>query len=642
LSLFTGETQAEVAFRETPAFLEGFGLVREAQRYAREGEDPALRQEIADRLNRLGPTSDRLIEYAEPAPTSWNAPRVAARASAPEDCASLFGAYSQDGFPPGSGIKCLLYKEGGIGGQTVRVYWPIAFINNTDYADAAYTGILQSWQVYSKLTPAGGPAQMKGVDLLFMILPEVEDPEVLAMVPSESTDDRCLIMVYLGAIQANEQKQATDDDYGYFLQTIAHEMFHCFQVWNHPALADDKWSVQDWWGEGTAEYFSNVVYPSVDNEWRWMTAWLGNTATDTILEESYANFGFFQYMGNKLGNNGLLALINSMTPAVGGDEDAQAAQLATFPNIQTLFAEYARDYVDGKIADTSKKLYPTAPPIIHPAYQIDVSKAGVNNLDATPFTLIRYKLTFAPGHEYKLTTTVQGGDGVHTSRPTEAAAAWGDLPVSIKPACGPSEYYLVMTTTQPSAAPYKIGLDVAMGDAIGCDPCLVGTWDLNLPSFTEYSEAPFQEITGLYQFDAAGGLWRYRFRPDGTMRAEFDFFYTYSLHQAGGDFGADITTNGKIDIDGTGEGTYLSDGLSNLTFDLVKDDVSLTDEIFMNGQKLDASVFGSMSGGYGFATGDTTVYSCDAEAGELLISVAPQTNLPPIQYDRVSTDPNKP
>ena len=642
LKLFTGEAQPEETFRAVPAFLEGFGLVREAQRYAREGEDPALRQQIAERLDRLGPTSDRLLEYAEPAPTSWNPPRAAALASAPEDCAALFGSYSQKGFPPGSGIKCLMYKEGGIDGQTVRVYWPIVFFSNPSYADAAYKGILQSWQVYSKLTPAGGPAQMKGVDLLFIVLPDVESPQALGMVPSASTDDRCLITMYLGAIQSNEQAQSSDEDYGHFQQLVAHEMFHCFQVWNHSALADDAWSVQDWWGEGTAEYFSNVVYPAVDAEWRWMTNWLGNTATDSILEESYANFGLFQYLGNKLGNNGLLTLINHMTPAVGGDEDAQAAQLATFPNIQTLFSDYARDYVDGKIADTSKKLYPTAPPIIHPAYQIDISQAGVNNLDAASFTLIRYRLTFAPGHEYKLTQTVQGGDGVHTSRPVVAGGAWGDLPASVKPACGPSEYYLVMTTTQPTSAPYKVRIDVAMGDSIGCDPCLVGTWDLNLPSFTEYSEAPFAETPDLYTFDAAGGLWRYRFRADGTMRAEFDFFYSYSLHQPGNGLGSDVETTGKIDITGTGQGTYLSDGISNLTIGMIEDHVSLKDEIYINGEKLDASIFGSPSAGYGFIKGDSTVYSCDAEAGILQLNAAPQTGLPPIQYDRISTDPNKP
>jgi hypothetical protein len=322
LSLFTGEVQPEDAFREAPAFLEGFGLVREAQRYAREGEDQALRQEIAERLDRLGPTSDRLLEYAEPAPTSWIRPKVASLGSAPEDCASLFGSYSQAGFPPGSGIKCLLYKEGGIGGQTARAYWPIAYQQHGLCRRRSH-GRPSGLAGVAKLQPAG-PAQMKGVDLLFMILPgggpRKSSPWFRRRARTTAVDHG-----YLGAIQANEQKQATDDDYGYFLQTVAHEMFHCFQVWNSPALADDAWSVQDWWGEGTAEYFSNVVYPSVDDEWRWMTEWLGNTATDSILEESYANFGFFQYVGNKLGDNGVLSMINHMTPAVGGDEDTQAA-----------------------------------------------------------------------------------------------------------------------------------------------------------------------------------------------------------------------------------------------------------------------------------------------------------------------------
>ena len=162
----------------------------------------------------------------------------------------------------------------------------------------------------------------------------------------------------------------------------------------------------------------------------------------------------------------------------------------------------------------------------------------------------------------------------------------------------------------------------------------------NIDSFAEYSEAPFAETPGLYTFDSAGGLWRYRFRADGTMRGEFNFFYAYSLNQEGGEFGADITTTGKIEIDGTGEGTYLSDGLSNLTFSLVKDNVTLTDEIFINGQKLDASFFDQPV--LGIDKPDTTQYSCDDEAGELLISVSPQAGLPPILYDRISTDPNKP
>jgi hypothetical protein len=217
------------------------------------------------------------------------------------------------------------------------------------------------------------------------------------------------------------------------------------------------------------------------------------------------------------------------------------------------------------------------------------------------------------------------------------------MPPTISSACGNAVYIFLATTTFAEPDVYEATIEVKATEETACDECLIGTWDINIDSFAEYSEAPFAEMPGFYTFDAAGGLWRYRFRADGTMRGEFDFFYTYSLHQDNSGFGADITTNGKIDIQGTGEGTYLSDGLSNLTFNLVKDNVSLTDEIFLNGQKLDASIFGSSSGGYGFATGgDTAIYSCDDEAGELHLNFAASAGLPPIQYDRVSTDPNKP
>jgi hypothetical protein len=135
---------------------------------------------------------------------------------------------------------------------------------NTDYADAAYNGVIIAWQKYAQPTPAAGVSILKGVAVFFALLNAVEGPGILALVPSASTDDRYPIVVYLPAIQENEQTKGAPDDFGHFMQTIAHEMFHCYQVWNFPEQADDAWSVQDWWGEGTANYFSNVVWPKVN------------------------------------------------------------------------------------------------------------------------------------------------------------------------------------------------------------------------------------------------------------------------------------------------------------------------------------------------------------------------------------------
>ena len=639
LQLFAGQALVSEVYAHPPAELEGFGLIREAQRYLRVGADAATKAEIERLLGIIAPPPERLLEYASPAPSSSIRSAGLAALAAPvrlaEDCETLY----KDGFPAGSGIKCLLLKEGGVGGQTVRVFWPMIGVN-PDYADAAYNGVNIAWNKFSELTPPAGVSILKGVDVVFSLLNAVEGPGILAMVPSVSTDQRCLIVVYLPALQDNEQNKGGPGDYGRFLQTIAHEMFHCYQVWNFPEQADDKWSVQDWWGEGTATYFSNVVWPEINAEWSWIGAFAYHSADTPMVYMDYDNSVFFQFLAKAIGDNGVLKLIASMP--FGGNEQAQATALAAFPGMQQLFHDFGRAYMDGTIVDSSGQSLPTTPPYFPPGHRIDVTMTQIRTFDVEPFVLGRYAIRFPHGRQYTISQQLTGSaEGYLAARTDMAVGAWGDLPPTVGAGCGAVIYYVVLTNASAKGT-FATEVTMTPDKELGCDPCLVGTWDINIDSFTEYSEAPFQETPGLYQFDAAGGLWRYRFRADGTITGEFDFFYTYSLHQDGGEFGADIVTNGKIDIDGTGEGTYVSDGVSNLTFSLVKDNVSLTDEIYINGQKLDASVFGSMSGGYGYAGADHTIYSCDIEAGELLISVAPQANLPPIRYDRISTDPNKP
>jgi hypothetical protein len=484
------------------------------------------------------------------------------------------------------------------------------------------------------------------VDVVFA-LTDKPKADALAVVPFKTAAGAsCRLVLYPISILDNEARKTSPQDFGIFKQTVAHEMFHCFTAWNYPAHwtagFQGAYDVLDWWLEGAAEYFSNVVYPATNDEWLRMDEWKVNSATTSVVFMTYDNFGFFQYLGNVLGNNGLLSLL-AKTPT-SGDEVTQAVALAAHPGMEGLFHDYARSFMDGKIQDSAGAgvYLSTTPVYVPPEYRLDIAAPEILHLSSPPFVLMRYGLIFKQGRQYMLAPVLSGAPGLDASRPRDVPGAWTDLPPKVTAACDEVRYFELVTSTTESASDFDVELTITTEEGAACDKCLIGTWDLNIPSFTEYSEAPFAETPGLYQFDAAGGLWRFRFRADGTMKGEFDFFYTYSLHQEGGDFGADIVTNGKIDIDGTGEGNYLSDGLSNLTFTLAKDSVSLTDEIYINGQKVDASMFGSMSGGYGYAGADNTIYSCDIEAGILLINVAPQANLPPIQYDRVSTDPNKP
>ncbi|HET7010453.1 MAG TPA: hypothetical protein VFI11_06730 [Anaerolineales bacterium] len=635
LRLFTGEATVASTYSEIPSNLEGFGIVREAQRYLRQGSDPATKAEIERLLGIIAPPIERLLEVSDPAPIGLGrGPGLGAPSSDVQDCEDLYAA----GFPPGSGLKCMLVKEGGMSGQTFRVFYPIAYALPV-YAEAAYGAATVAWNRYSLLTPPSGVSILKGIDIVFSLLNAQESATILAMVPSESTDQRCLIVVYLPAIQANEQTKSSPDDFSHFAQTIAHEVFHCFQVWNFPEQSDDAWAVQDWWGEGTAAYFSNVVYPEVNAEWEFLGGFVWKSANTSLLQMSYENFAFFQFLSSKIGDNGILQLIGKMP--FGGGEAAQATALADFPAVQTLFHDFGRATIDGSIVDTGGKTLPTYPPLVPEDHQIEVYDAEIRSLTPPPFVLDRHAIRFVEGREYTVEKALTGSaEGLDGARNVLATATWGEMPPIVSAGCAPIDYYVLVTSTQASGGSYALELTMLPKRDLGCDECLVGTWDIDIDSFAEYAEAPFADTPGMYQFDSAGGLWRYHFRADGTMRGEFDFFYSYHINQKNEPLGNDITIDSLMTIVGTGEGTYSSDGLSNLGFALTGNSVVFSQEMYMNGDKVaEGPIDPSGLGGYGSATGASAVYSCDDEAGELLLNTAPQTGLPPILYNRVSKEP---
>jgi hypothetical protein len=644
LKVLAGEVSLTDAFGESPWTGEGTGILNLSFHYLTHGSDASARAEIERLLAIVAPSPERMLEFAEPEGAQTRRPAGLAAASplALEECQKFFEE-GFTGFPSGQKVLCLLYKEQTLGGYKARIFYPSWWTSSDPqwpYLQAAHEAVAASWNLFSTF------GEMRAIDVVFTVLGDQEDPSTGAVAPGLGGAQSCQIAIYPGALKADSAAdQKSGVALGAFKQIVAHEMFHCFQSIRFPAHTWNvvDWGINDWWGESTADYFSNLVYPTVNLEWETAPQFALGSTKVPIFGMSYPNSVFFQHMGNTLGNQAILDLIGSLPP------DSLAGQrkvVSAYAGMDDFWHEFGQLFVDGRIPDTSGPFLPSVWPsgisvtITAPEAKVEVG--------ALPFTLARRILTFKnleplkKGWAFQTSVTEAGPPGRNSAQLAVTGSSWGALPPSISSACGNVIYIFLATTTVADPDVYEATVEVKAPEEAACDSCLIGTWDLNLPSFTEYSEAPFAETPDFYSFDSAGGLWRYRFHADGTMRGEFDFFYTYSLNQAGGEFGADITTNGKIDIDGTGEGTYLSDGLSNLTFSLVKDNVSLTDEIYINGQKLDASMFGSMSGGYGFATGDTTVYSCDAEVGELLISVAPQANLPPIQYDRVSTDPNKP
>ena len=133
-------------------------------------------------------------------------------------------------------------------------------------------------------------------------------------------------------------------------QTIAHEIVHCQQHELYGTLDRDRW-----WQEATAEYFSNVVYPLANGEWRLSRYDPERPLYDfeSGVYEGYGRSVFFQSLANFHGgaNSAVYDLMNALAGAGGRDEHPQA--LHDFPRIGEIFSHFARALHTGRVADTA-------------------------------------------------------------------------------------------------------------------------------------------------------------------------------------------------------------------------------------------------------------------------------------------------
>lgn len=460
LQILAGELDPAAALDETPSSFEGSGVAFDAQRYLLYGTDEATKAEIARLLPILAPPPEVLLPYS----VSEGAVRPGgpglARPSTQQDCSDLYA----NGFPPGGSVECFVVRQAEVGPSTIQAFLPSAEQPEgytPAFADAAIQAVTDSLDAYASLEVPGRPTVLKDIQVVFSLL-DTARGTTLASVPTDPGQEPCQIILFPLAIAVSEE------DLSDFKQTVAHEVFHCFQVWNFPALAQNAlWGVQDWWGESTATYFSNVVYPQANDEWRWIEDWSYNSAATPLVYGSYDNFGFFQDLANRIGNDGVLRLIQTLEPAADEDEAAQEALLADFPGIEDLFIEYAIAFMDGTIADASGAVMPTAPAFVLPMFRIDAADDTLIPFGASPFTVTRYGVTFGSRQAYDL-QPMATLSGYAALRPVNEVGQWKDLPAQVQGACTPRIYYVLMANADSSSDDLGFGLTVTGGDPLEC------------------------------------------------------------------------------------------------------------------------------------------------------------------------------
>jgi hypothetical protein len=226
-------------------------------------------------------------------------------------------------------------------------------------------------------------------------------------------------------------------------QVVAHELFHCYQAENY---WNQYWfSTSDWWVEPTAEYFSNVVYPRTNFEWRWTDELRLREPERDLVQLSSENFLFFQFLGRRdgSGNRSILNLIGSLPTEAGPERQLDA--LARFTGIQDPFHRFARAYLDTAVEDTGGGEIKVNARILR---RIPISANFHTTVRSERFRITRARLVFATGKRYFLRVTPHG-TGRSAWRQFAKPGVWGPLPtqLTLTPPCGqPIDYLLLLTT----------------------------------------------------------------------------------------------------------------------------------------------------------------------------------------------------
>ena len=492
LRIMAGELSPDGMFdEETVHFESGWGLTALAFETYQASSDEEAKAEIARLIEILAPPQERMDRYARPEESALRPAGLAAPAlsgagqSVP--CTSIWAAgFPEDVVDP---PVCLLYRSFSAEGYDYRVYYPEE--NRTDpvflgYVDSAFEALQEAREVYDPLS------NIRSINLVFTLLPSpLESAAEVPGISEASFGDRaCPISVF---------PLALGSDVPAFKQTIAHEVFHCLHFFR---VGISGYRSGAWYQEGMAEYFSNVVYPSVNDEHHYAEEFHIRSASEWLLDMEYENGIFFQYLGGRFGNNYLIDLIDALD--TDDTLSAQADALAGYGDMQTIFHEFGQAYLMNQIPDTGGGLWPITILLPEENY-FNIGEGRDLFLSTAPFTLQKYLLSFEEGRQYEIARETGGMAGKDSWRPP-LPDLFLDIPATFTTSCGTNPGRLVLLTSAASGASAtsqsELQMNITSGEAGYFDCCLVGTWEMGTSEvrrmFESIAAMPVEEVTGSF------------------------------------------------------------------------------------------------------------------------------------------------
>ena len=541
----------------------GTGLIARARDFIQANEyDPTV-GDVERLLRLLLPSQEDLDRFSIPETSLGRSPGLGAPPSQPS-CEEIW----RTGWAEDALTGCFIRRDLG---ATFTLYYPVEFhedpsamdqveavteaarASQETYADALELTIPRTYLVFSLLGPAA--------------FGEADDVEAFA----DSATTPCPVVFLPGGSSSLD----------YLRQTTAHEIFHCVTGASFQPQVGPSADATEWWEEGAAEYFSNVVYPTIDSERQWDVLFDSRSKTRSLVQMDYDAYLFFQFLANREGDPGVIGFLHTLPESGGlGDQENALAELAEG---QEFWHSFGQAYLEGTILDASGRPIRSAPS----ARTVHVDRAmTIPALEAGPFTLTRVRLIFDDKKRYALDSHAGGADGRESASRALAApgiapaGGWESIPVEVNAPCRAGQWIILATTADPGGDSRRLDMNVSVVEEYpenGDCECLLGGWLLDHRSYEAAFlaivppgvDARFEGITGdvLMEFGDDGVVrsWidsltvRASF-PSGDRRAlmELLFFGTSRARYATGEGGTltvtdseeNITIDARVTVDG--------------------------------------------------------------------------------------------
>ncbi|EWY82085.1 hypothetical protein FOYG_14206 [Fusarium oxysporum NRRL 32931] len=347
------------------------------------------------------------------------------------------------------------------------------------------------------------------------------------------------------------------------MQGVAHEIYHCvqqeFNGGQTPPNSPSRWVV-----ESSADYFSNLVFPRVNAEWR--AAAYYDPGVPIWRNEYNANI-WFQSLEP---SHDLTYIHQFVTSTVfTNSESEERARLTAYATMADDFFEFAKSFTIGSIVDSGGGYVPriNTPDEIGVIWSVDEDATeGTAVLETFPFTVREFSTSFDPGQNIKLYASTTGNQrlawrladpNTWNVFPGDASGGGSEGVITIPCASDPVAVFILFTSTEdkdtdkveisfvqqyedeecckrrpkkgarkkecstttvkrprptrrPRPPPTSKGS--CKGSKIPMDPCLKSSWSLDIPTTQKFMEDILTAIPQVTVKDV---------RVSGTAKLEF-------------------------------------------------------------------------------------------------------------------------